>query len=72
MPALVGRTSTEALTFATLPYLVKIANGKENAIINNHEIYTGVNLCMGHVTNLALAESQGLKYVPLKELLLVL
>ena len=72
MPALVGRTSTEALTFATLSYLVKIANGKENAIINNHEIYTGVNLCMGHVTNLALAESQGLKYVPLKELLLVL
>jgi alanine dehydrogenase len=59
MPAAVPHTSTFALTNATFPYLVEIANkGLERACAEHPGIRAGVNVWRGHVTNRAVAESQ--------------
>jgi len=60
MPAAVPHTSTLALTNATLPYLVRLANqGLERACRESRAIYEGVNTYRGHVVCAAVAESQG-------------
>ncbi len=60
MPAAVPHTSTLALTNATLPYLMEIANlGVERACAEHRAIREGVNTYAGEVTYPAVAESQG-------------
>jgi alanine dehydrogenase len=60
MPAAVPHTSTLALTNATFPYLLRIANhGLEKACELSQAIKEGVNTLNGHITYPAVAESQG-------------
>jgi alanine dehydrogenase len=59
MPAAVPHTSTLALTNATLPYVVKLAQlGVSKAIRSDDAVREGVNTYQGHVTYSAVAESQ--------------
>lgn len=65
MPGAVARTSTVALTNATLPYAVEIANkGWERAMRENQEIKLGANVINGQITYRAVAEAFGLEYTP--------
>ena len=67
MPGAVGRTSTLALTNATLPYALKIANqGYEKTASDDPGFAEGINLVGGKVTYKAVADCFGLKYSPLK------
>ena len=59
MPAAVPHTSTLALTNATFPYVMKLAQlGPAAAIKADQGIREGVNTFKGHVTYAAVAESQ--------------
>jgi alanine dehydrogenase len=70
MPGALPRTSTLALTNATLPYAVEIANrGWKKAMKQNPEIRRGANVVKGHVTYRGVAEAFGLKHVPIEKLL---
>ncbi len=70
MPGAVARTSTYALTNATLPFAVKIANdGFEKAAKKSGIIWTGVNILNGKITDKAVAKAFRKKYIPLEELL---
>ena len=70
MPAAVPHTSTFALTNATFPYLMALANkGVVKAAKQSAAIAEGVNTYQGHVTYPAVAESQGRAYTPLISLL---
>jgi alanine dehydrogenase len=65
MPGAVSKTSTIALTNATLPYAVEIANkGWQKAFDTNAEIKAGANVVKGKVTYKGVAEAFGLKYEP--------
>jgi alanine dehydrogenase len=60
MPAAVPHTSTFALTNATFPYLLELANrGLEAACERHQAIRDGVNTYNGYVTHSGVAESQG-------------
>jgi alanine dehydrogenase len=66
MPAAVPHTSTLALTNATFPYLLELANlGLERAVAKNPALRAGVNTYQGQVTHPGVAQSQGR---PLQEL----
>ena len=70
MPGAVAKTSTIALTNATLPYAVQIANkGWQRAMRENPEIKLGANVINGKVTYQAVAETFGLEYSPIDSLL---
>lgn len=70
MPGAVPRTSTMALSNATIPYALQIANkGYKQAALDNEAILKGFNTLDGHVTFKAVAEDQGLEYVDAKSLL---
>lgn len=70
MPGAVPRTSTLALTNATIPYALQIANkGYHQAILENQALAKGVNVYKGSVTYKAVADSLGLTYVPLENLI---
>jgi alanine dehydrogenase len=70
MPGAVPRTSTIALTNATLPYTRLLANlGFEKAIRSNAGLAEGVNVYQGEITYEAVATSQDRKYRALAELL---
>jgi len=59
MPAAVPHTSTFALTNATFPYLLELANkGPERACMENPGLCAGVNIWRGSVTHRGVAESQ--------------
>ena len=63
MPGAVPRTSTLALTGATLPYALKIANlGAEAACKADPALMKGLNTYAGHITFPGVAEAHGLKY----------
>ena len=67
MPGAVAKTSTLALTNATLPYAVEIANkGWQRASIENKEIRLGLNVVRGKVTFQGVAEAFGLEYTPVE------
>jgi alanine dehydrogenase len=60
MPAAVPHTSTFALTNATFPYLVELANyGLEAACERHRALRDGVNTYKGYVVHRGVAESQG-------------
>lgn len=64
MPGAVPRTSTLALTGATLPYTLKIANmGAEAACKADSALLKGLNTYNGKVTFQGVAEAHGLEYI---------
>jgi alanine dehydrogenase len=70
MPAAVPHTSTLALTNATFPYLLEIANkGFERACQEHPAIREGVNTYQGRVTYPGVAESQGREWQAIGALL---
>lgn len=70
MPGAVAKTSTLALTNATLPYALEIANkGWERAMQENPEIRYGANVVKGKVTCKGVAEAFDLPYTPIEDLL---
>lgn len=70
MPGAVARTSTVALTNATLPYAVEIANkGWKKAMRENNEIKLGANVVDGHITYKAVADAFDLEYTPIEKFL---
>ena len=70
MPGAVPRTSTNALTNATLQYGLLIANnGYKEAVAKNPVIAGGFNTFQGHITYKAVAEAQGKEYKDIMELL---
>jgi alanine dehydrogenase len=71
MPSAVPRTSTFALTNATLPYALDLAGkGLIRAISDNHSLRLGVNTYKGHVTYAAVAEAVGLPFTTIESILL--
>lgn len=70
MPGAVPRTSTNALTNATLQYGLLIANnGYKEAVAKNPVIAGGFNTFKGHVTYKAVAEAQNREYKDIHDLL---
>jgi alanine dehydrogenase len=70
MPGAVSYTSTKALTNATLPYALELANkGYKKAAKENPEIAKGINMLEGKVTHKGVADAFGLAYVALDSLL---
>ena len=70
MPALVPRTSTFALTNATLPYALELANrGLKAAVRGNPALARGVNVWSGKVVHPAVAAAIGERATPLEALL---
>ena len=70
MPGALPKTSTLALTNATLPYAVEIADkGWEKALRENPEIRCGLNVVKGNITHQGVAEALNLDYIPVENLL---
>jgi alanine dehydrogenase len=70
MPGAVARTSTHALTNATLPYALEIAEkGWLKACTENIEIRRGANVVQGKITYKGVADAFSMKYVPFETLL---
>lgn len=68
MPGAVARTSTFALTNATLEYALQIANkGWKAALKENDALAKGLNVAAGKVTCKAVADSLGMAYIPWDE-----
>jgi alanine dehydrogenase len=64
MPGGVARTSTQALTNATLEHAVAIANqGIRQAMLRDGNLRNGLNVCGGSVTCEAVAQELGHPYV---------
>jgi alanine dehydrogenase len=69
MPAAVPRTSTWALTNATLPYVVELANlGWRDAVRADVALGRGVQLVNGKIVYGAVAEAFGMDHVALDDM----
>lgn len=70
MPGAVPFTSTVALTNATLPYAVQLANkGWEAACRENRELLLGLNMIQGKIVYKGVAEAFDLPYYPIEAVL---
>jgi alanine dehydrogenase len=70
MPGAVPVTSTYALTNATLPYVLELADyGVRQAVLRDPGLRLGVNVANGHITNPAVATSLAVPLTPLEEVL---
>ncbi|MDM7926810.1 MAG: alanine dehydrogenase [bacterium] len=70
MPGAVPYTSTIALTNATLPYVIRIADVAMDVLIRTSlEIRTGLNMYKGEITHSAVAQAFDLKYTPADKLI---
>lgn len=70
MPGAVAKTSTLALTNATLPYAAEIANkGWKQSMRDNPEIKRGANVINGKITYQGVSDAFGLEYFPIDDLL---
>ncbi len=70
MPGAVPITSTYALTNATMPHVVHLANvGVRRAIAETPGLRPGVNVIAGQVTCAPVAAAVGVPYVPVDEAL---
>lgn len=70
MPGAVAKTSTMALTNATLPYALQIAGkGWKEAMKESAEIKAGANVVHGKVTYKGVSDAFGLEYTPVDTLL---
>ncbi len=71
MPGATPRTSTFALTNATIPYALEIANkGYRIACLDSEPLMMGINVLNGHVTYKAVADVFGYEYKDAREILL--
>ena len=64
MPGAVPVTSTFALTNATLPYLLALADKGLDALRENPGLQSGLNVADGKITHPAVAEGVGVEFVP--------
>lgn len=65
MPGAVARTSTFALTNATLPFALQIADkGARQALLDDPHLLDGLNVHAGQITHPAVARDLGYDYVP--------
>jgi len=64
MPGGVARTATMALTNATLPFALRLADLGLAALQENGHLRQGLNVHAGHVTHEAVAKALQLDYVP--------
>jgi alanine dehydrogenase len=69
MPGAVARTSTFALTNATLPYVLALANQGVQALTGDSCFLEGLNVHRGKVTNQPVCDALGYDYVPPAEAL---
>ena len=70
MPGCVPRTSTYALTNATLPYILELANyGYPQALRKDKALAKGLNIVNGKVTCQGVAKAHNLSYYELEEIL---
>lgn len=70
MPGAVPTTSTNALTNATLPYALELADkGWKKACKKNNGLLTGLNIVEGKVVYQAVSEAFDLPFTPVKEVL---
>lgn len=70
MPGAVPRTSTYALSNATLPYVVRLASlGAAEAVRRDPALARGVNVARGQVTYAGVAEAFDLPVAPLADVL---
>jgi len=66
MPGAVGRTSTQALTNATLPWALRIANeGAQSIAAKNRFFAPAINMDDGRLLNQPVAEAHDLTFEPL-------
>ena len=64
MPGAVSRTSTLALSNATLPFALALADkGTDAALKADHNLLNGLNVCAGQVTDRAVADTFDMEYV---------
>ena len=69
MPGAVPYTSTIALTNATLPYVIELANsGWKEACSKRKDLLKGLNVVQGKVVYEGVAEAFDLPYVPVEDL----
>jgi alanine dehydrogenase len=70
MPGCVPRTSTFALTNATMSYAVDIANkGWKRACLEDNTVKTGLNVCLGKLTCKPVADTFKMKLTPVDSVL---
>lgn len=70
MPGAVPLTSTVALTNATLPYALALADqGWKQLALGSAGVRDGINIALGKVTYRGVAEAFGLEYTPVEQLL---
>jgi alanine dehydrogenase len=70
MPGAVPNTSTYALTNATLPYTVKLADmGWQDACRSDHSLALGLNTHAGQLTNAPVGEAVGIESVALDDVI---
>ncbi len=70
IPGAVPKTSTLALTNATLPYALRIANkGWKQALIDEEPLRKGANILEGKLVYKAVADAFDLPYTPVDEVL---
>jgi len=63
MPGAVAKTATQALTHATLPYVVNLANHGLTAFISSPDTAAGLNVHRGQITHPQVAQALGYAYV---------
>ena len=64
MPGACAKTSTQGLTNAILPHVIKLANlGYKKALKADKHLCMGLNVCLGKVTNQPVAESLDYEFV---------
>ena len=69
MPGAVPRTSTEALTSSTLPYVLRLAEGGLDALRDDEELAAGASTVHGKLVCQPVARGQGVAYTPLEQAL---
>ncbi len=70
MPGMYPRTSSIALSNATLPYGLRLADmGLRETVLSDRALAAGVNVYDGHVTSERVAQALGLEYTPVSQLL---
>jgi alanine dehydrogenase len=70
MPGAYPRTSTLALTNATLPYIIIVANeGVESAIRKDKAIRSALNTCQGKIVHEAVADALGMQFQSIEDVI---
>ena len=69
MPGAVPRTSTEALTAATLPYVLRLADRGLDLLREDRTLAAGASTINGKLISQPVAQAQGLPQTPLEQAL---